>query len=568
MPKSASPGLQASVHMQRSEGNSSIEDQKPKLVDGGTKNDSHAIHVEHSPRRTLSSSTLAGSDDALDAFADEEEGHELQELIQNEDKESDLSNQEEGHQKRRRRQISWTEHEERIIMRKLDRRLVMFLALLYLLSFLDRSRQDIGNALIAGLPESLSLKDSQTSWILTSFYITYILFEWMTLCYRIFRSSTYIPLCVFFWGLIASLQSLVPNYPTLIVLRLLLGITEAAFGPGVPFYLSQFFRPDELAYRVGIFISAAPLANSFASSLAWGIVLLSQKSRIITPWRALFLIEGFPSLFVALWAWYIIPDSPSTTFFLTPRERHIATLRLPKASHKRSISFRELMITLCSFTPWLTALMFLFTNICFSSLPIFMPTILENSLGFSALSSQILAAPPYLLSFVLLLPITRLSDLLRMRAVPIMLLGLLASASYLGIAILAYISPASYLSIVFRYVLIFPVAVGLFSVVTLIITWTLNNQSSETGKGTGMAVLNLVGQCGPLIGVRAFPKSDEPGYVKGMGICALAMLAVVVFAASLGIVLKKRNEAMDRLKGSSEAQGRSKGQEREWRYII
>lgn len=83
-----------------------------------------------------------------------------------------------------------------------------------------------------------------------------------------------------------------------------------------------------------------------------------------------------------------------------------------------------------------------------------------------------------------------------------------------------------------------------------------------------MALLNLVGQCGPLIGVRAFPKGDEPGYVKGMGICALAMLGVTVFAASLGIVLKKRNAAIDRLKGSSERPDRRKGQQRDWRYII
>lgn len=396
----------------------------------------------------------------------------------------------------------------------------------------------------------------------------------MTLCYRIFRPSVYIPMCVFFWGLIASLQSVVPNYSALIVLRALLGITEAAFGPGVPFFLSRFFRPEELAYRVGLFISAAPLANSFASSLAWAIVYITEKSRLISPWRALFLIEGFPSLFVALWAWYLIPDSPETTSYLTPYERRIAVTRLPKASSKRSISLHELLQTLGSFTPWLTAAMFLLTNISFSSLPIFLPTILEKSLGFSALSSQALSAPPYLLSFAFLLPITRLSDRLRMRAVPIIVLGLLASLSYFGIAILAHASPSSHLSIILRYALIFPVAIGLFSVVTLIITWTLNNQSSETGKGTGMAVINLVGQCGPLIGVRAFPERDEPGYVRGMAVCGAAMLGVAGVAAALGVMLRKRNRDLDQMGrdggGGGEGRGgrRKVALEKGWRYIV
>ena len=51
-------------------------------------------------------------------------------------------------------------------------------------------------------------------------------------------------------------------------LRALLGIGEAAFGPGVPFYLSFFFRRHELAFRTGLFISASPLSASFAGALA------------------------------------------------------------------------------------------------------------------------------------------------------------------------------------------------------------------------------------------------------------------------------------------------------------
>ena len=42
---------------------------------------------------------------------------------------------------------------------------------------------DIGNAKIAGLTEDLELKDDQFDWLLTAFYITYILFEWMILLY-------------------------------------------------------------------------------------------------------------------------------------------------------------------------------------------------------------------------------------------------------------------------------------------------------------------------------------------------------------------------------------------------
>jgi phosphatidylinositol 3,5-bisphosphate 5-phosphatase len=119
----------------------------------------------------------------------------------------------------------------------------------------------------------------------------------------------------------------VTSFETLLVVRALLGISEAAFGPGVPFYLSFFYRRDELALRTGIFISAAPLATSFASSLAW-LIVWAGRNVPLAPWRMLFLVEGFPSIIVAIFAWTMIPDSPASARYLTRRERKIATIRL------------------------------------------------------------------------------------------------------------------------------------------------------------------------------------------------------------------------------------------------
>lgn len=75
----------------------------------------------------------------------------------------------------------FTQAEERAVLAKLNH-LVLFLSLLYLLSFLDRG--NIGNARIQGMEEDLDLGPGQYEWLLTGFYITYILFEWMTVMYR------------------------------------------------------------------------------------------------------------------------------------------------------------------------------------------------------------------------------------------------------------------------------------------------------------------------------------------------------------------------------------------------
>lgn len=180
--------------------------------------------------------------------------------------------------------------------------------------------------------------------------------------------------------------------------------------------------------------------------------------------------------------------------------------------------------------------MFLNCNIAFSSMPVFLPSVI-NEMGYSARSSQALSAPPFLLSFATVLLTAYLSDHSQSRSPYIIFHALLACTAY------ALISAGGYFSWphALRYILIYPACAGFFSAITIIITWTMNNQQSETGKGVGMTILNVVGQCGPLIGTRLYPDAEGPGYVKGMAVCAGAMGLVVVLASGLRVVLRRQN---------------------------
>ncbi|PIA88971.1 putative transporter [Cercospora beticola] len=462
---------------------------------------------------------------------------------------------------RRRRRSSlqsfqlYTPDEEARVRHKLDTRLVLFVALLYMMAFLDRS--NIGNAKTAGLTADLRLTDAQFQWLLTAFYITYVLFEWMTLCYKIFPPHIYIATCVFVWGVIASLQSLVTSFGFLLALRALLGIGEAAF-VGMPIYLSFFFRREELAFRTGIFIAAAPLATSFASSLAYLIVRFGNALPIAN-WRLLFLLEGFPACIVAIWTYYWLPDSPSQARWLTTRQRKIASLRMRSEvlnattttkpgtktnvpRHKQPFSWSSVLTTLQDPKSYLTAAIFFSCNVAFSSMPVFLPTIL-NAMGSTPLKSQLLAAPPNLFAFFTVLLSAHLSDKFQTRTIPLLFHSLLAASGY----ILLTLAGTFQLSHGIRYAAVFPVCAGFFSCVTIIITWTVNNQQSDEGKGTGMAVLNLVGQMGPLVGTRLYPDAEGPYYTKGMAVCAVAMGCVAGLTLVLRGVVRAQNRKRRRL---------------------
>ncbi|MCJ1477725.1 hypothetical protein MMC13_006398 [Lambiella insularis] len=433
----------------------------------------------------------------------------------------------------------YTPDEERNVVKKLDRRVVIFLALLYMLSFLDRS--NIGNAKIAGLTEDLRLSSSQYEWLLTAFYITYILFEWMTLLYRVVPPHIYISVCVASWGLIASLQAAAGSFTTMFILRALLGVGEAAFGPGVPFYLSFFYKREELALRNGLFISAAPLATSFASSLAW-LITKAGENVPIASWRLLLLIEGFPSMVVAVFAWYNIPDSPGTARFLTQRQKRVAQLRLrgekdvKRGSEKPGLKIKEVLQTLADPKVYVTAAMFFGCNVAFSSLPPFLPTIVQQ-MGYSALKSQALSAPPYLFSFVVGLLVAYFSDRYRNRSFFVCFSTFMGACGYTIIAMAGWRQAGPG----WRYAGVYPAAAGFFSAITIIITWTINNQDSDSKRGTGMVMLQFIGQLGPLLGTRLYPDSDKPYYVKGMSVCAGFMLLVCALSLMLRYILAREN---------------------------
>lgn len=121
-----------------------------------------------------------------------------------------------------------------------------------------------------------------------------------------------------------------------------------------------------------------------------------------------------------------------------------------------------------------------------------------------------------------------------------------------------------------RYMAVYPICAGFFSAVTIIITWTVNNQASDEGKGTGIAVLNVIGQMGPLVGTRLYPDAEGPYYVKGMSVCAGAMGMVVILALALRLVLKRENGKSREKWKQAEGEGLVGGdaQAKEFVYMI
>jgi sugar phosphate permease len=121
--------------------------------------------------------------------------------------------------------------DDKKLLRKLDLHLIPTMTLLYLLSYLDRV--NIGQAKIDGLTDSLNLTSGQYNACLSTFFVTYVIFEIPSnLVLKRLRPSRWIPIIMISWGIVMTLMGLVSSYGSLLTCRLLLGAAESGLFPG------------------------------------------------------------------------------------------------------------------------------------------------------------------------------------------------------------------------------------------------------------------------------------------------------------------------------------------------
>lgn len=145
----------------------------------------------------------------------------------------------------------------------------------------------------------------------------------------------------------------------MMALRFLMGMFEAGYGPGIPYLLSFFYLRHEVGSRQGIFLSAAPLANTFAGALAYGIT--AAKKSAIARWRLLFIVEGAPTLVMAAIAWFFLPDAPEKARFLNEDEKRIAKARAVRQTGQDAetrvggIVWKDVVAAILDLKCWFTA---------------------------------------------------------------------------------------------------------------------------------------------------------------------------------------------------------------------
>ncbi|KAG0174546.1 hypothetical protein DFQ28_005881 [Apophysomyces sp. BC1034] len=426
--------------------------------------------------------------------------------------------------------------EMRRLLWKLDLRIVPFLGVLYLCSFLDRV--NIGNAKLAGLVVDIGISASDYNWALSIFFIGYILFEVPSnLMLKKIGPSKWIPIVMMAWGTVMACMAAIHNTAGLLASRFFLGITEAGLFPGVIFYLSLWYTRKEQATRVAIFFSCSTLAGAFGGVLAYGIMQM-DGIRGLRGWQWIFIIEAIPTLILAFASYFALPDFPENSSFLTERERDAVVLRLKNdagPSTETHFSWKQFRDAFLDWKVYMHALVYICGSTPLYSLSLFLPSIISG-MGYTDLSAQAMSAPPYAVVLVAMH-----ADKHCERGLHIAVPGFVGMIGYMLLVVLKDRGPvALYISAIIT-------TTGVFAHIPAMLSWFTNNIGGHTKRGVATAFIISIGNIGGVLGGQIYRADDAPFYTRGHEICMGLMAGVVVVSLTFKFLLERENRRRENL---------------------
>jgi MFS transporter, ACS family, tartrate transporter len=217
-----------------------------------------------------------------------------------------------------------SELESRTIAR-VSARLVPFLITCYFVAYLDRV--NVGFAALT-MNQDLQLSATAFGFGAGIFFIAYFFFEVPSnlLLDRV-GARLWIARIMFTWGLVSGATAFVQGEASFYAVRILLGVAEAGFFPGMIFYLATWFPAVYRARIIGFFMAAIPLSSVIGAPIS-GFLLGLDGMLGLKGWQWLFILEAVPALLLSFVVYFYLTDRPSEAAWLRPDEREWLVERL------------------------------------------------------------------------------------------------------------------------------------------------------------------------------------------------------------------------------------------------
>ena len=189
---------------------------------------------------------------------------------------------------------------------------------MYVICYVDRANVSFANLRMSA---DLGFSDRAYGLGVGLFFLGYVLFEVPgAIIVERWSARKWLARIMITWGLATILTGFVQTSRQFYAARLLLGVAEASFFPGIIVYLTHWFRADDRAKAIAFFYAAVPAASVVGSLL--GGWLLEVQWIGIAGWRWIFIIEGVPPIILGIVTVFYLTDWPRQAHWLPQAERN------------------------------------------------------------------------------------------------------------------------------------------------------------------------------------------------------------------------------------------------------
>jgi len=296
---------------------------------------------------------------------------------------------------------------EKKTMRRVAWRIVPFLMVCYFVSFLDRVNVGFG-----ALQMVKALRMSPAVFGLGGgiFFVSYFLFEVPSnLLLEKIGARIWIARIMVTWGFLAAGMALVTGPYSFYAMRLLLGVAEAGFFPGVILYLTYWFPREYRARIVGIFTVAIPVSSFLGSPISAALLGINGYLGLMG-WQWMFILEGAPAILLGAFCLFVLSDKPSRARWLTAEQKDWLNGKLHEESlGAKRVGKISLWRVLCNKYVLVLSVVLAGSTAVSSGLQIWQPQIIK-SYGLTNMQTGLLNSIPFALASILMVLWGRRSD--------------------------------------------------------------------------------------------------------------------------------------------------------------
>ncbi len=374
------------------------------------------------------------------------------------------------------------------VYRRVDRRLIPFLFLCYVLAYMDRV--NVGFAKLQ-MASDLGMSDAAFAAGAGIFFIGYFIFEVPSnVLLKRLGARTWIARIMISWGVLSALTMFVHSELMFYVLRFLLGVAEAGFFPGIIFYLTLWYPSRLRSTRTAWFVSAIAVSGVLGNLMSGVIMDVLDGVGGLAGWQWLFLCEGVPSIVVGIWVLFYLDSSIAGAKWLTAEQKDVLERNLAaEEAHKTKARFAD---AFRSGTVWVLSAIYFTLMIGLYSISFWLPTIVDGFGGKGYLEVGLITAIPYGAAVAGMVFLSRSSDRRGERRLHYVF-NVVAGA--VGLVLSGVFAANPYLAIVF-------LSLGTLGVIgSMPLFWPIPSAFlAGTAAAAGIGLVNSIGNLGGYVG--------------------------------------------------------------------